>query len=314
MKGKIDHIGMWTWGGRVYNWTRYLDNMRATGMDTVVLWHYHAPARAAQIQDYARSLGIALIWGFNWSWGSPVCMNSEEDIAYWREEVLKLIETEYAPLNPDGVCFQVGGTETGCTCRLDCDVCREGYKEGIGPIYVKFAGALMDAVQAKYPDLYICANLHLGGVHKSFEAVKAFNPSINMMWEDLPGPQAHLEVPFSYNWADPDAKLTQKTLDMVERMGEINEDVAFIVKSFPCWWGGHDPMLLEEMDLKAIAATVEPQWEVVNKNCENNLGDALKVFRLIADAPARKKTVLMLVERALWDTRDTTARCSSPKR
>lgn len=81
MNGKIDHIGMWTWGGRIYHWTRYLDNMQSTGMDTVVLWHYHAPANAMEIQEYAHALGIKVIWGFNWSWNSPVCLNSDEDQA-----------------------------------------------------------------------------------------------------------------------------------------------------------------------------------------------------------------------------------------
>lgn len=307
MNGKIDHIGLWTWGGKVFHWKRYLDHMQLSGMDRVVLWHDRVPANARAIQDYARALGIAVIWGFNWSWNSPVCLNSESDAGEWRDRVLTILNDEYAPLDPDGICFQVGGTEFDFECRLGCAVCRQAYGGGgVGDLYVKFAGTIIEAVRQQYPTLKLYANVHLGGVHRSFEALKVLDPSINIMWEDLPGPKRHLEVPFAYDWTDDDTAVTKTTLARVRRMCELRgpaEDVAFIVKGFPNHWGGGDPMLLEPVDLKALATVYQDKWDQAAVYCEKRLADALAVFRIIAESPARCKTVLLLVEHGLWEYR-----------
>ncbi len=307
MTGKIDHIGMWTWGGRVYNWKRYLDNMQAVGMDTVVLWHTDkAPHNAADIQAYAGQLGISVIWGFNWSWNSPICLNSEEDADHWREIVTDLIRTSYAPLEPDGICFQVGGTELANHCRLDCEVCKETYKTGAGPLFIKFAGRIMDAIQAEWPSIKLFANLHLGAVHQSYKALSVLDPSINIMWEDLPGPGWHIEVPFAYDWSPEHVNLTDNTIDMVRRMCELRgdqEDVAFIIKGFPAHCLGEDPTLLEEFDLQALAAVYEWKWNAAARYCEDKLEQALRVFRVIAESPAKTKTALLLVEHGLWEYR-----------
>ena len=304
MVSKIDHIGLWTWGGRVFNWKKYLDNMHFSGMDTVVLWHDKVPVGAREIQAYAHSLNIRVLWGFNWSWNSPVCLNSECDSAEWRENVLKIIRQEYAPINPDGICFQVGGTEFGGKCRFDCEVCRKSAANGVGALFVKFAGSIIDAVKKEFPDLYISAGAHLGGVHKSFEELKAFDPSINIMWEDLPGPENYIEVPFAYNWDPQETALTNRTIDMIRKMCQLREkeeDVAFVIKGFPYRWGGHDPMLLEDFDLEVLAGVFENKWSQAAVYCEKRLADALTVFRIIAESPARSKTVLMLVEHGLWE-------------
>ncbi len=304
MKGKIDHIGLWTWGGRVFNWQRFLDNMKLSGMDTVVLWHDHVPAAALKIQEYAHHLGIRILWGFNWSWNSPVCLNSEQDISEWQDRVLKILKNEYENLNPDGICFQLGGTEFGGHCRLNCEVCKNAAREGVGNLYLKFAGTIIDAVKKVYPNLYLSAGVHLGGVHKSFQVLKNFDPSINIMWEDLPGPGRHIEVPFAYDWDPQENALTSQTLEMVRHMCELRgeeEDVAFVIKGFPCHWGGHDPMLLEEFDLKVLATVYQEKWDQAAKYCEKRLADALKVFRAIAESPARTKTVVLLVEHGLWE-------------
>jgi hypothetical protein len=304
MKGRIDHIGLWTWGGRVFNWKRYLDHMRASGMDTVVLWHSHVPANAREIKAYAAEQGIGVLWGFNWSWNSPVCLDSADDARQWTDTVLEIIRDQYAPLEPDGICFQVGGTEFGGTCRLDCPVCAKAAREGVGPLLLKFAGTIIEAVKREFPDLYLSAGVHLGGVHRSFETLRSLDPSINIMWEDLPGPQRHIEVPFAYNWGEADAALTPRTVEMVEAMGALRgtqEDVAFVIKGFPCRWGGDDPMLLETFDLKALATVYQAKWDEANGYCERHLPEALTVFRAIANAPARRKTVLLLLEHGLWE-------------
>lgn len=306
MTGRIDHIGLWTWGGRVFNWKRYLDHMRASHMDTAVLWHDRAPANAREIKTYAAELGIRLWWGFNWSWNSPVCLDSAEDACRWADRVLRILREEYMPLDPDGICFQVGGTEFGGKCRLGCDVCATAERNGVGPLFVKFAGTIIAAVKREFPHLYLSAGAHLGGVHRSFEALRALGPSVNIMWEDLPGPETHIEIPFAYDWGEPDAALTSRTIQMVETMCALRgpqEDVAFVVKGFPCHWGGHDPMLLEPFDLEALATVYQPKWDKAHAYCEIHLPEAMAVFRAIAEAPARRKTVLLLIEHGLWELR-----------
>ena len=307
MKGRIDRSGLWTWGGRVYNWRRYLDHMHQTGMNTVVLWHNRAPANAREIQAYAAERGVGILWGFNWSWNSPVCLDSAEDAQLWTDKVLRIIREEYAPLNPDGLCFQVGGTEFGGKCRHNCPVCAKAAQEGVGPLFLKFAGAIIAAVKREFPDLYLSAGVHLGGVHRSFEALRVLDPSVNIMWEDLPGPDRHAEIPFTHeNWNGPDVALQPSTVEMVRRMCRLRgaqEDVAFVVKGLPLHWGGGDPMLLEEFDLKALATVYQSRWDRANVYCEQHLAEALDVFRAIAEAPARRKTVLLLVEHGLWELR-----------
>lgn len=307
MKGCIDHVGMWTWGGRVYNWKRYLDNMRACRMDSVVLWHTdRSPRNAAEIQRYARQLGIGVIWGFNWSWNSPVCLNSEADAAHWCGVVMDLMECYYAPLEPDGICFQVGGTEFDFRCRLDCPLCSVEYSRGVGRLYVKFAGSIIDAVRSRFPRVKLYANVHLGGVHKSYHELRVLDPSITIMWEDLPGPDKRIQAPFAYDWTGAQTRLTPETLDMTEQMCQLrgtDEDVAFVIKGFPNRWGGDDPCLLEDFELEALSSLSEDKWATASDYCERYLDDALKVFRVIADSPARSKTVLLLVECGLWEYR-----------
>jgi hypothetical protein len=301
---KIDHIGLWTWGGRIFNWKKYLDHMHLSSMDTVVLWHNKVPLQAKEIQEYAHRLGIRVLWGFNWSWNSPVCLNNDKDIAEWREKVLKIIREEYSPITPDGICFQVGGTEFGGKCRLDCEVCRKSAVNGVGPLFVKFAGSIIDAVKKEFPNLYLSAGVHLGGVHKSFEELKVLDPSINIMWEDLPGPGHYIEIPFAYDWAPQETTLTSRTTEMVRKMCQLRgekEDVAFVIKGFPYRWGGHDPMLLEDFDLEALSHIFGKKWNEAAVYCENRLAEALTVFRIIAESPARSKTVVMLVEHGLWE-------------
>jgi hypothetical protein len=124
------------------------------------------------------------------------------------------------------------------------------------------------------------------------------------MWEDLPGPGWRIEVPFAYEWDKPGADLTDYTRDMVRRMCSLRgaeEDVAFIVKGFPCHWGGDDPMLLEDFDLRALAGVYQHKWDRAAAFCQEKLPQALDVFRLIASSPARRKTVLLLVEHGLWE-------------
>jgi len=306
VQGRIDHVGMWTWGGRIFNWKRYLDNMRQSGMDTAVLWQDRVPPNAREIQDYASERGIELIWGFNWSWNSPVCLDSAADAQKWTETVLHVLDAEYLPLNPAGVYFQVGGTEFGGACRVNCPVCTQAARDGVGSLFVKFAGSIIAAVRRRYPQLRISAGVHLGGVHKSYETLRALDPAVQIMWEDLPGPGQCIETPFAYDWAPAAAALTPATLEMVRKMCALRgtaEDVAFVIKGFPCHWGGGDPMLLEDFDLKALATIYQSKWEAAAKYCEQRLGDALAVFRAIADSPARRKTVVLLVEHGLWELR-----------
>jgi len=241
-----------------------------------------------------------------WTWGGRVCLANEAESLRWREIVTGLVRDYYAPLKPDGICFQVGGTEFGTYCKSDCDVCREAYKTGVGPLYVEFAGRIMDAVRAQWPALKMYANLHLGQVHASYEALQVLDPAINIMWEDLPGPEYHIHVPFAYEWELEDTTLQDSTVDMVRRMCELRgerEDVSFVIKGFPAHWGGLDPTLLEDFDLKVLSSTYQHKWDAAADYCERKLDQALRVFRVISESPAREKTVVMLVEHGLWEYR-----------
>lgn len=303
-RGKIDHIGIWTWGGRIYNWKKFLDNMHRTGMDTLAVWHDGAPARARDIQAYADNLGIETQWGFSWSWPAPICLNSVDDAELWKAKVLDVLKYEYVPFGARRIFFQTAGTEAGVSCRLNCPVCQKAATEGVGPIYAKFAGSIIRAVQETYPHLQICANLHLGGVHKSYPALRAFPSSVQMMWEDLPGPKSHSETPFSYQWQSPETRLTEHTRQMVKALCELrgkDEDVAFVVKGFPCRCIAYDPMLLDDIELKVLSDAVEPIWNESAKYCEAHLDEALEIFRIIANAPARRKSVVLLIENGLWE-------------
>lgn len=280
--------------------------MQLSGMDTVVLWHDRVPAKAMEIKTYAAARDIRVIWGFNWSWFTPVCLDSEEDACKWTGIVLRVLREEYMPLDPAGIYFQVGGTEFGGECRLNCPVCAKAAVDGVGPLFVKFAGSIIKAIKREYPGLYISAGVHLGGVHQSYEALRALDPSVQIMWEDLPGPGKHIEVPFAYDWGPDESGLQPASLEMVRKMCALrgpNEDVAFVVKGFPCHWGGQDPLLLDEFDLKALATIHQGVWDAAAQYCEKKLLEALEVFRVIADSPARSKTVVLLVEHGLWELR-----------
>jgi hypothetical protein len=60
-------------------------------------------------------------------------------------------------------------------------------------------------------------------------------------------------------------------------------------------------MLLEDFDLEALSHIFGKKWNEAAVYCENRLAEALTVFRIIAESPARSKTVVMLVEHGLWE-------------
>ena len=62
-------------------------------------------------------------------------------------------------------------------------------------------------------------------------------------------------------------------------------------------------MLMEEFELELLNQHRQPHWDAASGYVERKLDQALRVLRVIADSPARQKTVLMLVECGLWELR-----------
>ena len=123
-------------------------------LNEIVIWNDYTQINAGEVVDYAHSLGIKVVWGFAWGWGTDCNVSmglDEESMRELKDKIVKKYEKEYANSGADGIYFQS---------------CTELNQEYIGDkliaeVVVDFvndtAGALID----KYPRLHIQFGLHI---------------------------------------------------------------------------------------------------------------------------------------------------------
>lgn len=169
--------GIWTWGHVIYDYRQFFENMLKLKMNEVVIWNDFAPINAKDIADYAHDLGIKLVWGFPWGWGTD-CNTSakldDESLKQLGLDIVAKYEREYAHSGCDGIYFQ-SFTELSSAYIGD---------KLIAETVVDFVNYTAGMLLEKYPNLHIQFGLHAGSVMNHTQYIAKVDPRIYIIWEN----------------------------------------------------------------------------------------------------------------------------------
>jgi len=274
--------GIWSWGGRIYNYKKFFDQMARWKMNLAILWHLRAPSDAIALQEYAASRGITIVWGYSWGWNTGLRWDDPENIAEVKRKILEAFEKEYAPLKPFGIYFQ-SETEGGAA-------------TGQGAKFIDLVNGTADRILRKHPDVWISCGVHFSSFLQTWDMLKAIDPRLNIMYEDIPG------MPFAYRAGVVNPNTVGVCRQLVS-LRDKQEDVGFVFKGFHNNPGHGDPQLIEDeaaLRQLGIERPLDPGNEA---GWRNNLNLALDVLKSMVASPAKRKAVTLLMEDGLWEIR-----------
>ena len=168
---------IWTWGHCIYDYRGFFENMVRLKLNEIVIWNDYAPINASEIVEYAHSLGIKVIWGFAWGWGTD-CSKSMgldgESMQKLKWEIVAKYEKEYLPTGADGIYFQ------------SCTELTEEYigDKLIAEVVVDFVNDTAGELLSRYPNLHIQFGLHSKSVEKRLEYIAKVDPRVMIVWEN----------------------------------------------------------------------------------------------------------------------------------
>lgn len=169
---------LWTWGHVIYDYKSFFENMAKLRLNEVVIWNDYVPINAKEVVEYAHSLGIKLIWGFSWGWGTNCAEEmkkfTSEGLNLLKESILSVYENQYAETGADGIYFQ-SFTELpydNINGKLIAEVVTEFVNDT--------AGELLN----RYPSLHIQFGLHAISVKNRLEYLRKLDKRVRIVWED----------------------------------------------------------------------------------------------------------------------------------
>ncbi len=168
---------IWTWGHCIYDYRGFFENMALLKLNEIVIWNDFAPINAMEVVEYAHSLGIKVIWGFSWGWGTDCTVSMKLDSVSMQKlkfEIIEKYEREYKNSGADGIYFQ------------SCTELREEYigDKLIAEVVVDFVNDTAGELLNKYPDLHIQFGLHAKSVEKRLEYIAKVDPRVMIAWEN----------------------------------------------------------------------------------------------------------------------------------
>ena len=204
--------GIWTWGHVIYDYRQFFENMLKLKLNEVVIWNDFAPINAKDIADYAHELGIKLVWGFPWGWGTD-CNTSakldDESLKQLGLDIVAKYEREYAHSGCDGIYFQ-SFTELGSAYIGD---------KLIAETVVDFVNYTAGMLLEKYPHLHIQFGLHADSVKNHTQFIAKVDPRIYIIWENCGS------FPFqgftAYKGDESDGGDLEKTKEFVEKIAVL---------------------------------------------------------------------------------------------
>jgi len=311
-KPRIAIRGIWTWGGRIYNYERFIDNMARWKFNSLILWHRFPPANAKELVQYAHARGIELIWGYTWGWGLPVCPSDPIELAQWKDHVLKTYSEIYANTGGDGVYFQTF-TEVGSKTQF----CRFGSKcpngcllKSAGELLADWVNPIVEAFTREFPGVKIYCGVHAGAFRNELRDVAKVDQRAVVMWEDAGS------FPFAYHPWSVDENSFRETAQFVGQLARSQRQeansantaltgaTAFVFKGMVAGWGGLAPMHIEdEALLQRLAEQRATFWQPYERSWRENAPYEFQMVRIIENAPVAEKAIYGLIEDALFEMR-----------
>ena len=295
--------GIWTWGGRIYNYERLLDNMARWKFNSICVWHRFAPKNARALAAYARTRGIGVVWGYAWGWGMPVCPSDSLERETWKRYIIETYRTTYAAAGGEGVYFQTFTEVYSKTqfCRFG-EKCPNGCtNKSAGELLSGWVNPLVEAFAKEFPGVRIYCGVHGHAFHESLQGLDRLDRRAEMVWEDVGA------FPFDYNPEAVREKTFNETTEFVRRLASAQGpggNTLFVFKGMVMGWGGFDPMLVtDEVVLTELARKRAQSWLPLETGWRENAGYEFQMVRIIENLPIPERAVYGLVEDALFEVR-----------
>ena len=291
----VQNRGIWTWGHRIYDYRRFLDNMMRCKMNMLVMWNDYAPINGREIVEYAHRNGIRVIWGFSFGWGEDVEVDplDPSSMEKWCRQVLDTYENDYLPLGGDGVYFQ------GFTERKDTVI--RGVS--VATLIAKWINIISKRLHEKYPNLYIQFGIHATSIQSHYRELDVLSDDSTLIWEDCGG--------FPYHY-DPRIGNIPETLDYHKKLlalAQKNGKFGAVFKGFTILnWKKFEHyrgrIIVGESDEIFRHSRLKNQrfyWKFCEPYWINNAPILRDFCRAVTEAGLRDSTVLALVEDGLFE-------------
>lgn len=290
----IEFRGLWSWGHVVYDYRRYIDNMSACKLNTLVLWNDYAPINMEDIIMYAHSRAIKVIWGFSWCWGQPVNPKSPDDLEKWTSFVMDALENQYRPDQIDGIYFQAF-TETSDT---------EIGGAPIAAMAARWVRDISEKVYEKYPGLWIQFGIHATSIKDAWESFQAIDPRMSIVWEDAGS--------FPYNYNPAEIEGFEETLAYTKRLCGLRgkkERFGAVLKGFTVLnWTEFEHQQGEHVVGEAPETWMDSRreekqfyWDYAAPYWINQAGQLQEILGAIAASGAKDRCVTVLAEDGMWE-------------
>jgi len=294
--------GVWTWGHVVYDYEAFFEHMSRWKMNTFVCWNDFAPANASEIVAAAHRLGIDVIWGYTWCWGEEVDPRRPDQLARWRDRIIRTYEEQYEPLGGDGIYFQTF-TETS---KLTIG------RTTIAELATRWVNDIAGALLERHPDLAIQFGVHATSIRQNVRHLAAVDPRVHLVWEDAGC--------FPYRYDPGDVSTVGKTAAYTRRLAGLrggNAEAGFVLKGmtslyWPVFEHQLGPFVMGRGDrdfIRRRAAEVAPRWKQVEIGWRKHLGAVCRTVRAAADGRPKRLTVTGLVEDGMWEAYMPLAPC-----
>lgn len=176
----IERRAIWTWGHCIFDYRAFFEHMATLKLNEIVIWNDAMPINAAQVVEYAHTLGIRVVFGFAWGWDLNCekfdvkkCFD-EEQVRAFAQKALDYYRRLILPTQADGIYFQ-SFTETTAR-EIDGISIAEAVTAWVNGIAREFYDA--------YPQIELQFGLHATSVKKDLSALRSIDPRIKIVWED----------------------------------------------------------------------------------------------------------------------------------
>ena len=172
---KIAQRGIWTWGYKIYDYRRFLDNMARVKLNMITIWNEQVPVNIDEFIDYAHSRGIDVVMGFDWGWAvADASITTDEGRAKIKRMILDNFEKNYSKLDLDAIYFQ---TQT--------EHFRTGEEgESLAGHLTKFVNDVSSDLLENYPELEIHFGLHATSIQDNYKELDGLLEEVVIVWED----------------------------------------------------------------------------------------------------------------------------------
>lgn len=291
----IRNRGIWTWGHRIYDYRRFLDNMARCKMNMLVMWNDYAPVNGREIVAYAHRNGVKVIWGFSCGWGDNVEVDplDEGSMRKWCGSVLENYEKNYLPLGGDGLYFQAFTERNETTLN----------GVSISALITRWINAVSACLHEKHPDLYVQFGIHATSIKDNLDELRSLSDEATPVWEDCGG--------FPYHY-DPRIGNIPETLEYHRKLVALagkNSRFGAVFKGFTVLnWKQFEHYrgrtVIGESD-EAFRRDLLKEKTFYWKFCEpywiNNASTLRECCRVVADANFADSTVLALIEDGVFE-------------